>query len=59
MEISSAHAAVAANIAPTAKQILLLFLILIPFRLARLENLSGSINFINLKDRHRYGIKSN
>jgi hypothetical protein len=30
MEISSAHAAVAANIAPTAKQIILLALILIP-----------------------------
>jgi hypothetical protein len=34
MEISSADAAVAVNIAPTAKQIILLALILIPFRLA-------------------------
>ena len=34
MTFSSAHTAVAANIAPTAKQIILLALILIPFRLA-------------------------
>src|SRR6266404_4711218 len=34
MEISSADAAETANIAPTAKQIVLLALILIPFRLA-------------------------
>jgi hypothetical protein len=34
MEISSAHAAVAANIAPTAQQKIVLSLILIPFRLA-------------------------
>src|SRR6266566_1145578 len=47
--ISSARAAVAANIAPTAKQIILLALILIPFRLARLENLRGPIKFINGK----------
>src|SRR6266446_987506 len=45
MVISSARAA--ANIAPTAKQIILLALILIPFRLARLENLNGPIKFIN------------
>src|SRR5205823_13594139 len=49
MEISSARAAVAANIAPTAKQIILLAFILIPFRLARLENLNGPIKFINGK----------
>src|SRR5216110_255428 len=49
MVISSARAAVAANIAPTAKQIILLALILIPFRLARLENLNGPIKFINGK----------
>jgi hypothetical protein len=49
MEISSAHAAVAANVAPMAKQIILLALILIPFRLARLENLNGPIKFINEK----------
>src|SRR5207248_2166359 len=49
MEISSARAAVAANIAPTAKQIILLALILIPFQLARLENLNGPIKFINGK----------
>src|SRR6266571_3749091 len=49
MVISSAQAAVAANIAPTAKQIILLALILIPFRLARLENLNGPIKFINRK----------
>src|SRR5881397_2366295 len=48
-EISSAHAAVTANIALTAKQIILLALILIPFRLARLENLNGPIKFINGK----------
>src|SRR6266446_7035892 len=47
MVISSARAA--ANIAPTAKQIILLVLILIPFRLARLENLNGPIKFINGK----------
>jgi hypothetical protein len=35
MVISSAHVAVAANIALTAKQIILLTLILIPFRLAK------------------------
>ena len=34
MRVSPAHAGVAANIAPTAKQIILLTLILIPFRLA-------------------------
>src|SRR5882724_9364026 len=49
MVISSAQAAVPANIAPTAKQIILLALILIPFRLARLENLNGPIKFINGK----------
>src|SRR6201981_2722756 len=49
MVISSAHAVVAANIAPTAKQIILVALILIPFRLARLENLNGPIKFINGK----------
>src|SRR5947199_6009889 len=49
MVISSARAAVAANIAPTAKQIILFALILIPFRLARLENLNGPIKFINGK----------
>src|SRR5438552_9353970 len=49
MVISSARAAVAANIAPTAKQIILLALILIPFRSARLENLNGPIKFINAK----------
>src|SRR6266404_8271518 len=49
MVISSAQAAVPANIAPTAKQIILLVLILIPFRLARLENLNGPIKFINGK----------
>src|SRR5438034_1485115 len=49
MVISSARAAVAANIAPTAKQIILLAFILIPFRLARLENLNGPIKFINGK----------
>src|SRR6184192_2544535 len=49
MVISSARAAVAANIAPTAKQISLFALILIPFRLARLENLNGPIKFINGK----------
>src|SRR5437867_10071253 len=59
MVISSARAAVAANIALTAKQIILLALILIPFRLARLENLNGPIKFINLKDRHRHGISIN
>src|SRR6266404_4593899 len=48
MEISSARVAVvAANIAPIAKQIILLALILIPFR--RLENLNGPIKFINGK----------
>src|ERR1700730_11384468 len=40
MEISSAPAAVAANIAPTAKQIILLTLILIPFRLAANVNIA-------------------
>src|SRR5438128_3205057 len=49
MVISSARAAVAANIVPTAKQITLLALILIPFRSARLENLTGPIKFINGK----------
>src|SRR5213596_1467284 len=49
MVISSARAAVAANIAPTAKQIILLALILIPLRFARLENLNGPIKFINGK----------
>src|SRR6266446_9164346 len=49
MEISSARAAAVTNIAPTAKQIILLVLILIPFRLARLENLNGPIKFINGK----------
>src|SRR6266704_5041185 len=49
MVISSARAAVAANIAPTAKQIILLALIFIPCRLARLENLNGPIKFINGK----------
>jgi hypothetical protein len=38
MVISSAHAAVAANIAPTAKQIILLVLILIPFRLQTMSD---------------------
>src|SRR2546430_9594984 len=47
MEISSAPSAVAANIAPTAKQIILLAIILIPFR--RLENLNEPIKFINGK----------
>src|SRR5256712_4917802 len=47
MVISSAPPAVAANIAPTAKQIILLALILVPFR--RLENLNGPIKFINGK----------
>src|SRR5260370_3749837 len=49
MTVSSAHAAVAANIAPTAKQIVLFALILSPFPLARLENLNGPIKFINGK----------
>src|SRR5438477_5217473 len=49
MVISSARAAVANNIAPIAKQIILLALILIPFRFARLENLNGPIKFINGK----------
>src|SRR5437016_5996682 len=49
MKVSSAHAAVAASIAPAAKQKILLELILIPFRLARLENLNGPIKFINGK----------
>src|SRR5438067_12477566 len=47
MRVSSAAAAVAANIAPIAKQIILFALILIPFR--RLENLDGPIKFINGK----------
>src|SRR5256885_4020959 len=47
MRVSSAAAAVAANIAATAKQIILFTLILIPFR--RLENLDGPIKFINGK----------
>src|SRR6267378_305884 len=47
MIVSSAAAAVAANIAPIAKQIILFALILIPFR--RLENLDGPIKFINGK----------
>src|SRR3979409_2476861 len=49
IEISPAPAAVAANIAPTAKQIILFALISIPFRLARLENLNGPIKFISGK----------
>src|SRR5260370_9017907 len=49
MTVSSAHAAVAANIAPTAKQIVLFALILSPFPLARLENLNEPIKFINGK----------
>src|SRR6267143_7230314 len=47
MTVSPACTAVAANIAPTAKQIILFALILIPFR--RLENLNGPIKFINGK----------
>src|SRR6266446_3223560 len=47
MRVSPAAAAVAANIAPTAQQIILVALILIPFR--RLENLNGPIKFINGK----------
>src|SRR5947207_1552943 len=49
MVISSARAAVAANIATIAKQIILFGLIFIPFRSARLENLDGPIKFINGK----------
>jgi len=49
MTVSSAHAVVAANIPPTVKQIILFALILIPFRLARLENLNEPIKFINGK----------
>jgi hypothetical protein len=41
MEISSAHAAVAANIALTAKQTILFAPILIPFRLAVNANFSS------------------
>src|SRR2546421_10786295 len=47
MRVSSAAAAVAANTAPTAKQIILFAFILIPFR--RLENLNGPIKFVNGK----------
>src|SRR5438067_8233058 len=47
MRVSSAAAAVAANIATIAKQIILFGLIFIPFR--RLENLDGPIKFINGK----------
>src|SRR5437588_5026453 len=49
MTVSSARAAAVTNIAATAKQIILLALILSPFRLARLENLNGPIKFINGK----------
>src|SRR6267143_2813353 len=47
MTVSPACTAVAANIAPIAKQKILFALILIPFR--RLENLDGPIKFINGK----------
>src|SRR6267143_6102342 len=47
MTVSPACTAVAANIAPIAKQKILFALILIPFR--RLENLNGPIKFINGK----------
>jgi len=49
MRVSLAHVAVAANITPTVKQIILLTFILIPFPLARLEDLNGPIKFINGK----------
>src|SRR5207302_7208322 len=47
MEVSSARAAVPTNIPATAKQIILLDLILIPS--GRLENSNGPIKFINGK----------
>src|SRR5260370_13540469 len=49
IRVASASTAVAVNIAPTAKEIILLTLSLIPFRSARLENLNEPIKFINGK----------